>query len=297
MKFKTLSLTILALATASMANAGVKHDSIVASPVAQYKSGADAQKYAKATVEYLIATNKNDVKAQAEALSIIQNDAGSNLNADYFLGQLYRTGKVVGKTQVEGLTLLKKAADGGIVEAQHDYGMALYIGDAGAKKDQKKALDYFTSAASKGLGNSYHNICIYYEQGVSPIKKDLVKAETCFKNSANKYNVAQSFGKFAALKLQDTKLDKAGEQEALKYAINGGNLGDVGSLALAGTTMLTAKHNTPNLVGGFKNIQASAELGYKPAFKILANLYSNGIGVVADKEIAAIWEKRSIAVK
>lgn len=297
MKLKTLSAILLAGATATMANAAAKHDALVTAPADPYKASVEVQKYAKATVDYLVAVKKNDAKAKSESLSVIQNDAGKSLTAEYFLGQLYRIGKVEGKTNADGIALLKKAANGGVVEAQHDYGMALFIGESGVKKNQKKALDYFTSAAKNGLGNSYHNLCVYYEQGISPIKKDVAKAQICFKNSATKYNVVQSYGKFAALKIQESNLDKAGEKEAIKFALIGGNLGDEGSLALAGSIMLTPKHVTPNPVVGFKNIQAAAELGYKPAFKILSNLYANGVGIPADKEIAAIWEKRSKAVK
>lgn len=297
MKLQTLSIALLAASIGAMANAGAKHDALVAAPATPYKAQVETEKYAKATIDFLAAAKKNDEKAKAEALSVIQKDSGKVKLADYFIGQLYRTGKVEGKTQSEGVALLKKSADAGVVEAQHDYGMALYIGDAGAKKDQKKALDYFTKAAEKGVGNSYHNICVYFEQGISPIKKDLTKAQACFKNSADKYQVSQSFGKYAAMKYVDPKINAAGEQEALKYAVMGGNLGDVGSLALAGTIMLTTKHNKPNLVGGFKNVQASAEYGYKPSFKLLGDLYTNGVGVVADKEIGAIWVKRAAQVK
>lgn len=294
MKFKTLSIALLAASVGTMANAGAKHDALVASPTAPYKAQAVTEKYAKATVDFLSAAQKNDAKAKADALKVIQNDAGKVLIADYFLAQLYRTGKVEGKTQTEGLAMLKKSADAGVVEAMHDYGMALYIGDAGAKKDQKKALDYFTKAAEKGVGNSYHNICVYFEQGIAPLKKDLAKAQTCFKTSADKYQVSQSFGKYAAMKYVDPKINAAGEQEALKYAVMGGKLGDIGSLALAGTIMLSTKHNPPNYVGGFKNVQASAEYGYKPSFKLLGDLYNNGVGVVADKEIGEIWKKRAV---
>ena len=293
MKFKTLSIALIAASIGTFANAGAKQDVLVEKPVPQLKAQSETNKYAKATVDYLSAVKKGDAQAKNDSLVIIQNDAGKILLADYFMSQLYRTGTVEGKTQADGLALLKKTADAGVPEAQHDYGMVLYLGDSGVKKDQKKALDYFTKAAEKGLGNSYHNICVYYEQGIAPIKKDLAKAQTCFKNAADKYHVTQSYGKYSAMKLADPKLDKAGEQEALKYAVLGGNKGDVASIALAGTIMLTAKHNTPNLVGGFKNIQASAEMGYKPAYKVLGDLYTNGVGVAKDKEIGAIWLNRA----
>ena len=83
----------------------------------------------------------------------------------YFkLSQYYKDGKVVEKSDKLYILYLKKAAEMGLTEAQHNLAVE-YMNGTHIKKDEVKALGWFVHAAGTDFVPSKHNAALLFLRG------------------------------------------------------------------------------------------------------------------------------------
>lgn len=87
--------------------------------------------------------------------------------AFFELSQYYKTGKknVAEKNPKLYALYLKKAAELGLPEAQHNLGLEYLNGGSTIKKDQVKALGWFVHAAGSGFLPAKYNAAILFLNG------------------------------------------------------------------------------------------------------------------------------------
>ena len=72
--------------------------------------------------------------------------------AHYALGVYFDTGEIVSSVDKQAACdYFRLAAEGGVPQGRHIYGIMLYYGTGGAEKDQPRGLAMITSAAESGV--------------------------------------------------------------------------------------------------------------------------------------------------
>ncbi|MFR6749415.1 MAG: tetratricopeptide repeat protein [Faecalibacterium sp.] len=85
--------------------------------------------------------------------------------AQYALGDCYRTGEGVTKNGAEAVKWYRKAAEQGHVEAQNMLGICYHNGD-GVAQDNQEAVKWCGKAAENGLALAQYNMGFFCEHGV-----------------------------------------------------------------------------------------------------------------------------------
>ncbi|MDR1577589.1 MAG: sel1 repeat family protein [Deltaproteobacteria bacterium] len=101
---------------------------------------------------------------------------GSNLGskeATFKLGQFYLQGLGVKADPNKGLEMVEKSAKDNYHLALNELGVINIYGQLERKKDEKKALDYFTKAANLGFSESMRNIAVIYRDGLGRPANDV----------------------------------------------------------------------------------------------------------------------------
>ena len=118
--------------------------------VAEFARGVTAYNagdYVKAAVEFLIAAQKGDVRAQ--------------LN----LGLLYDQGQGVEQDYAQAVMWYTRAAQGGDAMAQANLA-AMYFDGLGVEQDDKKAAQWYLKAAQAGNPIAQYNLGVLYGEGI-----------------------------------------------------------------------------------------------------------------------------------
>jgi TPR repeat protein len=100
-----------------------------------------------------------------EGLSLLRRAAEGGLAiAQYRLSKHYEAGDGVPQDLTRALAWAERAARGGNVRAMHDVGVYFARGD-GAPQDEALALQWFLEAAGLGVADSQFNAALLYEEG------------------------------------------------------------------------------------------------------------------------------------
>ena len=112
----------------------------------------------------------------AKALQNFQKAADMGMAlAMHKLSAIFISGTGAGKDAAKGIAWLEKAAGAGMAVAANDLGLIYLAGLLGQKRDEKKALSYFTSAAELGNLDAIRNIAGMHKDGIG-LKADPVAA-------------------------------------------------------------------------------------------------------------------------
>lgn len=96
------------------------------------------------------------------------------LEAQVFIGMLYRNGQGVEKDAKQAAYWFQKSAEQGDQYAQFYMGV-MYDKGEGVEKDVKQAIYWYQKAARQGNSNSLYNLGLIYGKGLV-VEKDLNKA-------------------------------------------------------------------------------------------------------------------------
>jgi uncharacterized protein len=104
-------------------------------------------------------------KSHDKAIEFLQMAANNGSSpAQYDLAALYNEGTGgIAMDKVHACELFEKAADQGHVRAMHNAGYCYQVG-IGGKKDNSKAIGYYTKAAEAGSTRAQHNLGILFGQ-------------------------------------------------------------------------------------------------------------------------------------
>ena len=116
-----------------------------------------------------------------EELSLLQEAAKEQSDAQYKLGMMYVYGETVPEDYEKAIGLLTMASKQGHVEAAYNLGICYHYG-FGTKVDLEKAFDLYMSSARNGYAKGKHLIGRFYYYGWH-VRQDYAEAIKWFEES------------------------------------------------------------------------------------------------------------------
>lgn len=191
------------------------------------------------------------ISVKASEIEQLRDLSGTNANAAFVLGRLYRRGYHVEKNDAAAAQLFRKASELGSVPGKHSYGYML-INGLGVDQDPEVGLKLIREAAGDNYSKSLGHLGHCYHTGTL-LPRDIGQAIELYRKAAAK-NDRMSLNNLAIL-------------------MDEGHTGPVSPYA---TTPL---------------FQKSAKLGYVRAQVNLARRYMAGYGVQKDLYLAYYWAR------
>lgn len=231
---------------------------------------------------------------------------------------------------------LRRAAEGGNVQAANAWGMALVsevdgpLPGESAMAAAKKAFGFFRDAAALGDANGLYNMGTCYARGLG-VDLDDKRAYECFKAAADKghpqaiNNLGWCHLKGKGAKEDHTEAAKCFAKSAdlgnaegqLNYALAllSGDGVAVNQRTAASLLLMAARQKNPDAINAYavciskgrgvksdpalaaKWFRAAADLGHPPAMDNLASCYELGEGVEKSEAKSVYWHMRSLAVR
>ena len=233
--------------------------------------------------------------------------------------------------------LLRRAADGGNVQALNAWGTTLLnlAFNASESKVQETArcLDAvacFEKAAGQGDANGLYNLGMAYARGLG-VKRDDTKAFDCFRTAAEKGHpeAINSLGWFfreGRVFAKDLELAAKWFEKSASYGNPYGQLnwglalqrgegvtrdaaaaaeqflraaegGCIEAMDARGVALARGDGVPADEPGAVKWFEKAAAHGYPPAMENLAECYARGRGVPEDNRLALVWKFRSRAAR
>ena len=231
---------------------------------------------------------------------------------------------------------LRRAAEGGNVQAANAWGMALMsevdgpLPDESAKGTMKRAFGFFRDAASLGDANGLYNMGTCYARGLGTDKDDK-RAYQCFRSAADKghpqaiNNLGWCYLKGMGVKEDHAEAAKCFAKSAdygnaegqLNYAlalISGDGVA-VNYRTAASLLLDSARQDNLDAINAYavciskgrgvkcdpalaaKWFRAAVERGHPPAMDNLAACYELGEGVEKSEKLSVYWHMRSLAAR
>ena len=231
---------------------------------------------------------------------------------------------------------LRRAAEGGNVQAANAWGMALISEVDGplpvesAQGTMKKAFAFFRDAAALGDANGLYNMGTCYARGLG-VAQDDKRAYECFKSAADKghpqavNNLGWCHLKGKGVKEDHTEAAKCFARSAdmgnaegqLNYALAllSGDGVAVNHRTAASLLLMSARQNNPDAINAYavciskgrgvqrdpalaaKWFRVAADLEHPPAMDNLASCYELGEGVEKSEAKSVYWHMRSLATR
>lgn len=231
---------------------------------------------------------------------------------------------------------LRRAAEGGNVQAANAWGLALMsdvdgpLPDESAKETMKKAFRFFRDAAALRDANGLYNMGTCYARGLGT-EQDAKRAYECFKSAADKghpqaiNNLGWCHLKGMGVKEDHTEAAKCFAKSAdygnaegqLNYALAllSGDGVEVNHRTAASLLLQSARQDNLDAMNAYgvciskgrgvksdpalaaKWFRAAAERGHPPAMDNLASCYELGEGLEKSEELAVYWHMRSLAAR
>lgn len=253
-----------------------------------------------------------------------QNHAG----ALFELSQAHRNGLGLPQNQIEGMTLLRKAADRNSPEAQLALGWIYKYGTDGVELDLAQAAAWFKKAAEKGEHNAQNVLGEMYRAGEG-VPRDPVAAAKWFQISANggladaqrSYAMALMSGEGAQRDLSTAAVwfRKAADQHdpvaqgilgMLHFSGNGVEVNDAEAFRFLNRAAYASQTKFQVMLGDLhaKGIRTpvdhkqanalyrrAAELDNAAGMNNLGHSYEKGLEVKQDYAVAMDWYLRAVA--
>lgn len=170
---------------------------------------------------------------------------------------------------------LNKLASQGNAQAIYNLGYLTQSGQ-GTVKDEKKAVQLYEQAASKGYPVANYVLGKNYAAGTLGLKQDLTKAKQ-YLEKASAANFDDATIDLAVLLFAEGKpaSDKSALQK-LQPLLNKGNLQAIHAKALYDISLGFKNKDEKPVQQGLSSIQELAKKGYIPALMAVANMFANG---------------------
>ncbi len=125
-----------------------------------------------------------DVSGREDRAAALRGAAEKgDAQAQFNLGEMYRTGEGVAQDYKEAAAWFRKAADQGLAQAQYDLGVMYHEGK-GVAKDRQEAVAWYRRAAEQGFAKAQYNLGLMYDNGEG-VAKDDKEAAAWFRKAAD----------------------------------------------------------------------------------------------------------------
>lgn len=326
----------------------------------------------EAVVAMLNSSASGSPKAYSEAVAVVAEDASAGCSLQKFVIALFNGQKSMpenlkipddvraeyyetGRKRIEELAeqsnplalyllaldtgdtnTLRRAAEGGNVQAANAWGMALMseldgpLPDESTKEAMKKAFRFFRDAAALRDANGLYNMGSCYARGLGTEQNDK-RAYECFKLAADKghpqaiNNLGWCHLKGKGVKEDHTEAAKCFAKSAdygnaegqLNYALAliSGDGVSVNYRTAASLLLQSARQDNLDAMNAYgvciskgrgvksdpalaaRWFRAAAERGHPPAMDNLASCYELGEGVEKSEQLSVYWHMRSLAAR
>ena len=220
-----------------------------------------------------------------------------SLDAITQIGYCYYRGFGVKKNLVEAVKWYEKAADKKYIGACMQLARLYFTGE-GVKQDHQKSFDYYMliEKSKKEIEKRIiaSEIALFYEQGLV-VEKDLSKA--FYYNNRAYTNLGRIKAGVALLKGIGVEKNPARALEKFNKTVEIGK-SPLGSFMAAMLYISNLEGVEFNPAKAEKLLILSAKSGYKPAMKVLANLYMTGQKGFTKKPLdAEKWQQKFLKTK
>lgn len=170
---------------------------------------------------------------------------------------------------------LNQLASQGNAQALYNLGYLTQTGQ-GTTKDEKKAIQLYEQAASKGYPVANYVLGKNYAAGTLGLKQDLTKAKQHLERaSAAKFDDASIDLAILLFSENTAASNKAGLQK-LQPLISKGNMQAIHAKALYDISSGFKNKDEKPIQQGLSSIQELAKKGYIPALMAVGNMFANG---------------------
>eukprot|EP00729_Bicosta_minor_P013104 gene13104-biopygen14213 len=193
--------------------------------------------------------------------------------AQYNLGVMYRNGKGVEQDHVEAVKWFRKSAMAGLADGQYNLG-TMYDNGKGVEQDHVEAVKWYRKSAEAGHAAAQNNLGIMYYNGKG-VEQDHVEAAKWFRKSAEaghakaQYNLGILYRNGEGVEQDDV--------EAVKWYRKSAKAGNADAQHNLGAVYCNGKGVEQDLVKGVKWLQLAAVQGYDNALKALNDLQQGNV--------------------
>jgi TPR repeat protein len=192
-------------------------------------------------------------------------------DAQHWLAEAYRVGKVVPQDLARALCWYRTAAEQGHARAQNDLG-SMYLNGVGIAADAREAVRWHRSAAEQGEPHAQFNVGLRYLHGVGVAQDDREAAEWI--RSAAVQGHVEAIGELGTL----YRFGRGVEQELVTAA-------DLHVAAALDGDVVSAG----NLADYRAEIEKAAVNGSLVAALCLAKMFDRGLGIETSKARMFAW--------
>ncbi|KAG0267891.1 hypothetical protein DFQ27_007968 [Actinomortierella ambigua] len=226
-------------------------------------------------------TNQDRVQARAE----IQAAEGGDARAQFNIGLMYETGRVVEQSDIEAFRWYTKAASQGNSNAQFNLGWMYKIGQ-GVEQSDVEAAKWFTKAARQGNPDAQHNLGVMSSNGQGVEQSD-VEAVKWFTKAASQESPNGQYC-LGVMYLEGRGVEQS-DVEAVKWYTKAASQGNPDAQYNLGVMYLEGRGVEKSDVRAVKWFTKAASQGISDAQNSLGAMYKNGQGVEQSDVKAVKW--------
>jgi hypothetical protein len=204
------------------------------------------------------------------------------IDAQYYLGVMYKDGRGVGKDEKEAYWYYKLAADQGHARAQWYLG-DMYVTGKGVEKDEKEACRYYKLAADQGHAIAQSNLGMMYRDGRG-VGKDEKEACRYYKLAADQGHARPQW--FLGCMYATGRGVEKDEKEACRYFHLAADQGLAGAQYWLGDMYVTGRGVEKDEKEAFRYYKLAADQGHADTQCYLGTMYVSGRGVEKDEKEA-----------
>lgn len=265
---------------------------------------------------------KSSVCTEHSTVSELEKHINRDSYCKYLLGLKYYNGDNIEKDFNKASSLIKEAAENGIIKAEIDLSR-IYERGIGVEKNYTLAFEWMNKAAQDGSTEAMNNVGVYYDYGIG-VTRDPQKSIEYYKKSADLGNDSAMYNLGIAL-FYGEEITKD-EKKALFWIERSADMGNIEAITSL-YSIYKLQGNTPKSMywlnkgidknlpisffnlgyeyskgnsllikddrKAFENYLKSAEMGVSFAQNNLANWYLSGYYVKKDEKEAIKWYSKA----
>lgn len=278
-----------------------------------YALGKEVEKNDEEALRWYLKAAPHNAEAAFNAAMMYKDDLGTDTDIEKALelfcsasakgiaAASFQAGTIYLKRGMpeKAVDYFKKAAESGLAEAQHNYGMACLRGD-GVEKNCSEAVEWLSKSAAQGnpvsalrlgrmyltgsgVSRDYKEAVEWYSMAGSPLAQVIEESENG--------NIEQKFA--LSLIIDESAENNDDLAEAFRMCLEAAESGFSPAAASMGRMYEWGRGTIKDYTEAVKWYTIAAENGNADAMHDLASMYALGNGVPQDYETAVKWSEKA----